>query len=103
MDPGFKIFRSWDPDLVEIIVSFSGFHFSYSSLICLCFAQASGFSAPGAVGGLPEERGGAADEVATGSGTNSGSSAPAPAQFHLGEVKFSGSIWCVNVGPHLSS
>jgi hypothetical protein len=55
--------------------------------------QASGFSAPGAVGGLPEERGGAAEEVATGSGTNSGSSAPAPAPFHLGEVKFSGSIW----------
>jgi hypothetical protein len=49
--------------------------------------KASGFSAPGAVGGLPEERGGAAEEVATGSGTNSGSSAPAPAQFHLGEVK----------------
>jgi hypothetical protein len=65
--------------------------------------QASGFSAPGAVGGLPEERGGAADEVATGSGINSGSSAPAPAQFHLGEVKFSGSIRFVKVGPHLSS
>jgi hypothetical protein len=43
---------------------------------------------PGAVGGLPEERGGAADEVATGSGINPGSSAPAPAPFHLGEVKF---------------
>jgi hypothetical protein len=38
---------------------------------------------------LPEERGGAAEEVATGSGTNPGSSAPAPAPFHLGEVKFS--------------
>ncbi len=76
------------------------FYFHYFSLIYLCFAQASGFSAPGAVGGLPEERGGAAEEVATGSGTNSGSSAPAPAPFHLGEVKFSGSI-CVSAGPHL--
>jgi hypothetical protein len=86
-----------------MIGSFSGFHLSYCSLICLCFAQASGFSAPGAVGGLPEERGGAADQVATGSGVNSGSSAPAPVQFHLGEVKFSGSILFVNAGPHLSS
>ena len=86
-----------------MISFFLGFHLSYCSLTCLCFAQASGFSAPGAVGGLPEERGGAADEVATGSGINSGSSAPAPAQFHLGEVKFSGSIRFVNVGPHLSS
>ncbi len=64
----------------------------FFSLTCCFIAQASGFSAPGAVGGLPEERGGAAEEVATGSGTNSGPSAPAPAQFHLGEVKFSGSI-----------
>jgi hypothetical protein len=80
-----------------------GFHLSYCSLTCLCFAQASGFSAPGAVGGLPEERGGAAEQVATGSGSHSGSSASAPVQFHLGEVKFSGSIWFVNVGPHLSS
>jgi len=61
-------------------------------LIRYIIAQASGFSAPGAVGGLPEERGGAAEQVATGSGSHSGSSAPAPAQFHLGEVKFSGSI-----------
>ena len=86
-----------------MINSLLGFHLSYCSLTCLCFAQASGFSAPGAVGGLPEERGGAAEEVATGSGTHSGSSAPAPAQFHLGEVKFSGSISFVNAGPHLSS
>ncbi len=77
-----------DPDLVENLVSFSGFHSHDFSLICSYCAQASGFSAPGAVGGLPEERGGAAEEVPTGSGTNSGSSAPAPAQFHLGEVKF---------------
>jgi hypothetical protein len=49
-----------------MIDSFSGFHLPYCSLISLCFAQASGFSAPGAVGGLPEERGGAADQVATG-------------------------------------
>ena len=84
-----------------MIDSFSGFHLSYCSLICLYFAQASDFSAPGAVGGLPEERGGAAEQVATGFGTHSGSSAPAPAQFHLGEVKFSGSIRFVNAGPHL--
>jgi hypothetical protein len=70
-------------------------------LICYIIAQASVFSAPGAVGGLPEERGGAAEEVATGSGTHSGSSAPAPAQFHLGEVNFSGSIRFVGAGPHL--
>ena len=75
--------------MIEVISSFLGFHLFYCSLTCLCFAQASGFSAPGAVGGLPEERGGAAEQVATGSGSHSGSSAPAPAQFHLGEVKFS--------------
>ena len=86
-----------------MISSFLGFHLFYCSLTLLCFAQASGYSAPGAVGGLPEERGGAAEQVATGSGSQAGSSAPAPAQFHLGEVKFSGSIWFVNVGPHLSS
>ncbi len=81
----------------------SGFYFHKFLLIRYIIAQASGFSAPGAVGGLPEERGGAAEEVATGSGTNSGSSAPAPAQLHLGEVKFSGSIRFVNAGPHFSS
>jgi hypothetical protein len=66
-------------------------------LIRYIIAQASGFSAPGAVGGLPEERGGAAEQVATGSGSHSGSSAPAPAQFHLGEVKildpYGSSMW----------
>jgi hypothetical protein len=67
---------------------FQAFHFFYYYLIYLYCAQASGFSAPGAVGGLPEERGGAAEQVATGSGSQAGSSAPAPAQFHLGEVKF---------------
>ena len=75
--------------------------FFYSSAVLI--AQASGFSVPGAVGGLPEERGGAAEEVATGSIIHSGSSAPAPAQFHLGEVKFSESIRFVHAGPHLSS
>ncbi len=80
---------------------FSGFFLHKFLLIRYIIAQASGFSAPGVVGGLPEERGGAAEEVATGSGTNSGSSAPAPAQFHLGEVKFSGSIRFVGAGPHL--
>jgi hypothetical protein len=69
-----------------MISSFLGFHLFYCSLTLLCFAQASGYSAPGAVGGLPEERGGAAEQVATGSGSQAGSSAPA--QFHLGEVKF---------------
>jgi hypothetical protein len=71
-----------------MISSFLVFHLSYCSLTYLCFAQASGFSAPGAVGGLPEERGGAAEQVATGSGSHAGSSAPAMDQFHLGEVKF---------------
>jgi hypothetical protein len=87
LDPGLKFSGSGSWFGLESNF-LSVFHFHYISLMYFYSAQASGFSAPGAVGGLPEERGGAADEVATGSGTNSGSSATAPAQFHLGEVKF---------------
>jgi hypothetical protein len=103
LDPDLQFVGPVTLDWLKINFFVSGFYFHKFLLIRYIIAQASGFSAPGAVGGLPEERGGAAEEVATGSGTNSGSSAPAPAQFHLGEVKFSGSISFVNAGPHLSS
>ncbi len=88
---------------VNLFLFFRFFVLPKFLLIRYIIAQAAGFSVPGAVGGLPEERGSAAEEVATGSGTNSGSSAPAPAQLHLGEVKFSESICFANAGPHLSS
>ena len=105
LDPDLRFASPVTLALLKINSFVSGFYFYKKNFLLIRYiiAQASGFSAPGAVGGLPEERGGAAEEVATGSGTNSGSSAPAPAQFHLGEVKFSGSIRFVNAGPHLSS
>ncbi len=56
------------------------------------------------MGGLPEEWGDAADEVASGSKVNSGPPAPASATSHLGEVKFSGSIrfFFFNLWPYLT-